>query len=405
MKKESAKRLCNKYKVIVAKNSEEIEAMRSVWEQMQCKEPHPTPDAEIDRYLSVNEGCRDDVRPCVLLLEHEGCPAAMIIARAERNRLVLRLGYKSLFKPTLRRLSVVYGGILGQPEDDSCSLLIRALLDQLRSGQVDEVYFNHLRTDTAFYQAVRKIPGFLIRGSLSRVEDHWEMSIPESMDRFYLSRSRKRRYNLRRTVKKFEQGYQGKNEIARYATEADVDEFIQIAASISSETYQGALGVGIVNDERTVSLLAAAARHGRLLGHVLFAGDKPCAFQLGLCYKRIYYLVNMGYDPAFRSYEPGTVLFLKFLESLCDNPSIDVLDFYFGDAWYKKHYGTDHWSEACVHLFASRVHLIFLNMLNKSTTYIDAGLKRIANKIGAEDWIKRRWRNALQARSSRMRPG
>lgn len=403
MKKKSDTRLCNKWKVIVAKDSEEIEAMRPVWEQMQRKEPHPTPDADIDRYLSVTEACSDDVRPRVLLLEQEGCPVAMIIGRIEKNQLELRLGYKSLFKPTLRRLSVVYGGILGQPKGDCCSLLIDALLDQLRSRQADEVYFNHLRTDTVFYQAVRKIPGFLIRGSLSRVEDHWDMSIPESMDRFYLSRSRKRRYNLRRTVKKFEQDYPGKNEIARYTTETEADDFIQIAAGISSETYQGALGVGIVNDERTRFLLTAAARHGWFFGHILFAGDKPCAFQLGLRYERIYYLVNMGYDPAFRPHQPGTVLFLKFLESLCDDPSIDVMDFYFGDAWYKKHYGTDHWPEACVHLFAYRMHLIFLNVLKNSTTYIDARLKRIANKIGAEDWIKRRWRNALRERSSRMR--
>lgn len=405
MKKWSGIQSSDKWKVVVARNFEEIEAIRPVWEQMQREEPHPTPDADIDRYLSVIEADSDDVRPCVLLLEYGGCPAAMIIGRAEKHQLALRLGYKSLFKPTLRCLSVVYGGILGQPQGDCCSLLVGALLDLLRSGEVDVVYFNYLRTDTAFYEAVRKIPGFSIRGSLLRLEDHWQMSMPESMDRFYLSRSRKRRYNLRRTVKKFEEDYPGKDELARYATEADVDEFMQIAANISSGTYQGALGVGIVNDERTRSLLTAAATHGRFRGHVLLAGDKPCAFQLGLCYERIYYLVNMGYDPVFRPYQPGTVLFLRFLESLCDDPSTDVVDFYFGDAWYKKHYGTDHWPEACVHLFASRMHLIFLNVLRNSTTYVDAGLKRIVNKIGAEDWIKRRWRNVLRARSSRMRPG
>ncbi|MCK4784753.1 MAG: GNAT family N-acetyltransferase [Desulfobacteraceae bacterium] len=399
MKSECGTHSSDEWKVVVARNFEEIEAIRPIWEQMQRKGPHPTPDADIDRYLSVIEACSDDVRPCVLLLEYEGCPAAIIIGRIEKHQWALRLGYKSLFKPTLRCLSVVYGGILGQPEGDYCSLLIGALRNQLRAGEVDVVYFNHLRTDTAFYQAIRKIPGFLIRGSLSGVEDHWHMSVPESMDRFYLSRSHKSRYNLRRAVRKFEEDYPCKDQLVKYTTEADVDDFIQMSAGISSGTYQDALGVGIVNDERTRSLMKAAATHGRFRGHVLLAGDKPCAFQFGLCFGRIYYLVNIGYDPAFRPYQPGTVLFLRFLESLCDDPSTDVVDFYFGDAWYKKRYGTEHWPETCVWLFAPRAHLIFLNALQNFAIWVNAGLKCVVRKIGAEAWIKRGWRNVLRARS------
>jgi hypothetical protein len=392
------RRLSDKWEVIVARSFDEIEEIRPVWEQMLRNEPYPTPNADIDSYLSVNEAGGDDVQPCVLLLEYEGCPEAMIIGRVGENQLKLRLGYKSLFKPKLRTLSVVYGGILGQPEGYYCSLLIDSLLDMLRSRQFDVVYFNHLRADTAFYEAVRNIPGFSIRGSLSKVEDHWRMSTPESMGQFYQSMSRKHRGNLRRAVRKFEEAYPERNELARYTSEADVDDFVEMAANVSSRTYQGALGVGIVNDERTKSLLTAAATNGRFRGHVLFAGDKPCAFQLGVCYERIYYLVNIGYDPALRSCQPGTVLFLKFLESLCDDSSTDVVDFYFGDAWYKKHYGTDHWQEACIHLFAPRMHLVFLSVLQNSTMYVDAALKRIINKIGAKDWVKRRWRNVLRTR-------
>lgn len=399
------KRSCGEWKIAVANSFEEIEAIRPAWEQMQRNESHPVPNADIDRYLSVTNACGDDVRPCVLLLERNDCPAAMVVGRVEKRQLEFKLGYKTLFSPSLRCLSIEYGGILGSPQNELCSLLVEELAEQLRSRKVEVVYFNQLRTDTAFYQAVRKMPGFLIRGSAPRVQDHWRMSVPKSMDQFYLSRSGKSRHNLRRAVRKFEADFPGKHDLVEYTAEADVDEFIRIAADISSGTYQNALGVGMVNDERTRSLITATATHGWFRGHVLLAGDKPCAFQLALCYERICYLVNMGYDPALRPYWPGTILFLRFLESLCDDPSMDAIDFYFGDAWYKKRYGTEHWPEACVHVFAPRPHLILLNMLQNSTMRVNAGLKYVANRIGVKDWAKRRWRDMLRKKSSRMNAG
>lgn len=76
-----------------------------------------------------------------------------------------------------------------------------------------------------------------------------------------------------------------------------------------------------------------------------------------------------------------------------------MIDFYFGDAWYKKHYGTGHWSEACAYIFAPRLHPIFINMLRSSTMRVNSGLGYVVGKIGAGDWIKRQWRNCLQAKN------
>ncbi|MGB2866577.1 MAG: GNAT family N-acetyltransferase [Sedimentisphaerales bacterium] len=400
MKKESDKQSPDEWKIIVARNFEEIEAIRPIWEQMQRDKPRPAPDADIDRYLSVIKAIGDDVQPYVMLLEHNNCPAAMIICRLEKHQLMLKLGYRALFKPRLRCLTVVYGGILGQPEGGLCSLLVSELMKQLRYHEVDVTYFNRLRTDTAFYQAVRRIPGFLIRGSSPEVEDHWHMSVPDNMDQFYSARSHKHRGNLRRAIRKFEQDYPGKSMFSTYTSESDVGEFIRVAADISSKTYQHTLGVGIVNDERTRCLMTAAASKGWFRGHILHAGDKTCAFQLGLCYEKAYYLVSIGYDPAFRSYWPGRILFLKVLESICDDSSIDMIDFYFGDASYKKSYGTGHWPEACAYIFAPRLHLIFINMLRSSTMCVNSGLEYVVSKVGAGDWVKRKWRSLLRPKSS-----
>jgi hypothetical protein len=294
----------------------------------------------------------------------------------------------------------VYGGILGQPEGDRCSLLVFALLDLLQSGEVDVVHFNNLRTDTALHEAIRKAPGFLTRGYFPRVNKHWRMPMPDNMDQFYKACSRGHRGSLRRGVRKFEREYPGPDNFVRYTSEGEVDDFVRIAAGISSKTYQHALGFGLVNDERTVSRIRTAAKHDWFHGGILFAGDEPCAFQLGLRYKQVYYLVSLGYDPALRTHRVGTNLFLKVLESLCEDPSIHAFDFYFGDAEYKRRYGITHWPEACIYIFAPRMYPVSVNALRCAVAGANASLAYVVSKVGSADWIKRRWRNVLPARNS-----
>jgi len=400
MRRESDKQSSDEWKIIVVRNIEEIEAVRPIWEHMQRNEPCPKPNADIDRYLSVVGARGDSIRPHVILFEHNGSPAAMIVGWVGKHQLELKLGYKALLKPSFRCLSVVYGGVLGQPEGDLCSLLVSELMKQLRDREFDIIQLSHLRTDTDFYQAARKMPGFLTRCYLPKIDEHWRMSVPENIDHFYESRSGRHRRNLQRYIRKFEDEYPGESKYVKYTSESDIAEFIRIAADISSRTYQGALGVGVVDDEETIHRVTTAAKHGWFDGVVLLAGDKPCAFQLGLRYGTVYYMVSIGYDPVFKPYRVGTILFLKVLESLCDDRSINMIDFYFGDAEYKKHYGTEHWPETSVYIFALRVHLIFINMLRSSTMCVNAGLGYVVSKIGVVDWIKRKWRSLLQPKSS-----
>lgn len=383
------------WKTTVASSFEEIESIRPIWEQMQRNEPYPAPDADIDRYLSVIKARGDAVQPSVVLLEHHDRPAAMIIGRLQRHQLKPRVGYQRAFCPRLRCLTVVYGGILGQPGDELCSLLVDELFKQLRHRGIDVIYFNHLRTDTSIYQAVRKTPGFFIRGHFPKVDVHWRMFVPEKIDQFYLARSRGHRHNLRRAMKEFDKISPSESQFTHYTTESEVEDFVRIAADISSKTYQNALGVGLENDEETRTLIRSAAVHGWFDGNILYAGDKPCAFQLGLRYQTIYYMVSIGYDPVFSSYKPGMILFLKVLDSLCDDSSIETIDFYFGDAEYKKRYGTEHWPEACVYIFAPRLYPILINVLCSLVEAVNIGLVYLVNKIGIVNWAKRIWRQRL----------
>ena len=400
MKKESDKQVPDEWKIVVARNFEEIEAIRPIWEQMQRSEPCPVLNADIDRYLSVVKTRGDDVRPYVILMKRDDQPVAIMIGWIEKRRLDLKLGYKILFSPVLRCLSIVYGGIIGQPSAELSEVLIGELMKKFSSREVDVLYFNYLKTETVFYQLVRKMPGLLKRDYFPKIEDHWRMSVPENIDQFYSARKRGHRYKLRKCIRRFEEEFPYDNMLIKYSAVDDVEDFITKAADISSKTYQSALGAGIVNDERTKSLLKEAAKQGWFQGNILMADSKPCAFLLGLVYKNVYYGVCTGYDPAFRPYWPGTIIFLKVLESLCADPSIEMIDFYFGDAWYKKSYGTEHWPEASAYIFAPKLRMILINLLRSLMMCMNNTLEYVVNKINAVDWIKRKWRGLLRPKSS-----
>lgn len=396
MKKITETQSSGKWSVVIARDSEEIENIRGIWERMQQDESVPIVNVDIDHYLTIVESMNESVKPHIIVLYCNDVPKAMVVGRIEERKVPCKLGYKDILNPSLRCLSVVYGGILGQFSDEIDAKLLQELMNSLERGEVDVVFLNHLHVDSIFYRLAGTMPNFLCRDYFPRIESHWTMSIPDNMEQFYAGCSHKHRANLRRYIRKIDELSSGKENPVTYVNEEEVEDFLKTAAKISAKTYQGALGAGLEDDEQTRYLMKTAAKYGWFHGSILFAGDEPCAFQLGFRYKHIYYLVNIGYDPDFSSYNPGTVLFLKVLEFLCDDDSIDTIDFYFGDAKYKEKYGTEHWAEAAVYIFAPRLRPMLINVLRNSVTGANTGLEYFASKINSIDWVKRWWRNRLQ---------
>ena len=386
--------------IVIARSLDEIETIRPIWEEMQHNEPFPVLNADIDRFLCVIEANGGSVRPYITLIKQNGQPIVMALGRLEEHPIEVKLGYKVLLSPKLRCLTIVYGGILGEPGEEVCSLLIGELIKALRRREVDVVYFNHLRTDSRIYQLSRKLPGALSRDYFPRVENHWSMSAPGDIDLFYQARSKKHRGNLKRYIRKLEKEYPNQVRVITYTEEDDLDDAIKAACQVSHSTYQHGLGWGFAGDSRIRDILTAAARQGWLCMSVLFINGEVGAFQLGLHYGKKYMLEQIGFDPKWKRLEIGTVLFLKVLEDICADPDTESIDFGFGDADYKRSYGDKQWQEASVYIFAPRLYPVFINMLRTSATGLNRSLKYILNRTDLTGWVKRRWRNLLQRRAS-----
>jgi len=382
--------------ITIIRDRAEIETIRPIWEQLQSKEPYPVINVDVDRYLSAVKALGDGVEPYIMLAKNNGQAVAMVIGRTEKLPFRLRLGYKTLFEPKLRRLTVVHGGIIGQRTSDVCGLLIHELMAVLRRREVDMVYFNHLRTDSNFYPLALTIPNFMCRGHFSIIEPHWSMSLPESMDLFYARRSKKHRANLRRCIRKLEEKYPDSFDVVTYTRVDELNEAVKAAAEISHETYQHALGRGISGNSQTLDMLTTEARHGWLELSILFLGGQPCAFQHGCRYKSKYFLEQIGFDPKWGKYNIGTVLFLKVLENMCGDHQVERLDFGFGNAEYKRSFGDSRWDEASVYIFAPRLYPLTINLLQTVLGSVSLVLKCIVHGLHSTDKIKRRWRDFLR---------
>jgi len=387
------------WQVTIIRTLDQIEAIRPVWEKMQADEPYPVINSDIDRYLSVLQAAEDECRPLIILLKQSDQPRAMIIGRLARRGIPLRVGYKTILKPELRCLGVVYGGILGGLTVEICTILVQELMQTLARDEADVVLLNHLKIGTSKYYLCKKKPSLLCRGHFSVVEKHWQTKVPDTVEALYSRFGRKRRKEWKRLSRRLEEAAGGQIEVKSYRHECQIDEFARIASKISAVTYKDKIGAGFEDTSQTRSLLVQAAQSNWWRGYVLYAGDEPCAFESGVIYGRTYFAEVIGYEPHWGPFSPGTILFIKVLEELCRSRSVNIFDYGFGNAEYKERFGTESWLESSVHIFAPRPYPILINTLQTIMLALNSGLKYIVNRAGMLNWIKRCWRDLLQVRS------
>ena len=385
----------NNWQVEIIESLDRIESIRSVWQQLQDQEPCPVINADIDRYLSVLKTDENQPSPLILLLKKGQSPRAMIIGRREKLPIPVRIGYKTLFRPKLNAITVVYGGILGQPDNETSAILCKEIRKLLRKRQIDAIFFNHLRIDSPFYIQIRRV-SFWCRSHFPVIQLHWRMSIPKNIDEFYAARSKKHRANLKRDQKKLESQYKEHLHIVHYRKDCHLEKMFQDALQISEKTYQHALGAGFHDNSLLRSIIAKDLEKGRLFLSIMYLYNKPVCYQWGTIYRGTYFLEKLGFDPHYASWNVGSVLFLKVLDELCSDPQITQFDFGFGDAEYKQSYGNESWPEAAAtYLFALRAYPLAINCITSINSALTLGLMWAVKKCGLYSWIKRKWRKNL----------
>ncbi|MHC4145908.1 MAG: GNAT family N-acetyltransferase [Planctomycetota bacterium] len=374
---------------------EELESIRSVWEQMQRDEHFTVFYTDIKRYVPTVKALGGDTQPYITLVESDSHPTVMAIGRIENRRFDFQVGYKKLFGKTLRCLSIVYGGILGRQSDDSCTALIGELVNALRRREADVVLLNHLRTDSLVYKLCRTVPHLLTRSHFVPSQLHWQTDIPATTEEFYdrFPASRKRRWI--RNLKQL--GAMGSSEIkvVCYRRPSDIDYLVDVAYQIEKSTYKHPIALGFSGSALNRALLEQAAEDGWLKAYVLYVDDDPCAFQFDVQYGGVQFSEYGSFDPRQSRGSPGTVLLVKVLEQLCLEPDVHTMDYGFGHASWKEKFGTHCWSEESIHIFAPRFQPMIVNMGISANRAVSQALRRAIAFVKLDSFVKRKWRRML----------
>ncbi len=107
------------WQVETVRHSEELEALREPWGRLQGRHFPTDPDA----FRTILNHQSEVVRPHVLLLVRGGVPQTLLLGRLDDMRLNTKVGYKKVYAPRLRALTVVNEGVLGDDSEDVCRLL------------------------------------------------------------------------------------------------------------------------------------------------------------------------------------------------------------------------------------------------------------------------------------------
>ena len=382
--------------VRTARAAEEVEALRAVWDGFE----RDVVNADIDYHLLLVDKSSEAQAHHVLLLEREGAPSTLVVGRVEEIRLPVRLGYKTVSRPRVRVLTVSYGGVLGRDDEEAAGAVVDEIVAALGRGEADVARLRNLRVGSPLHRAARSTPGRLSRDALARPTRHWRARLGGSYDEYLARRSSKTRANLRRYGRKFEAAFPDAIELRSFRDPADLDRLLADTRAVYEGTYHRALGVGFSDSGVERELTALALARGWFRGFVLYVDEKPCAFWHGIRYGRVFSTGPTGYDPAFGTHRVGTYVLGRMVEELSREEDLDWIDFGFGDAEYKQHFGDDSWLEEDVLVWARRPRPIRLNATRTVLLAADRAARSLLGRRGLLARVRRLWRDrAREGRS------
>ena len=289
------------FTVQVASTLDDVEKMRSAWAEMNWH-----PNSDIDRFLTVVNHRSEVIRPHVIAVLKDGQTKLIVVGRIEHSALELKLGYKTVWKPRLRTLLVVYGGILGESDDPATThRAMMEIIDMLSSGVIELVEFSHQETDSLIYHLAKEMPRNICRDNISSPNIHWRIALPDTSDAYFNSLKQKTRKNLRRALRHLEAKFPDKAVIKCFQNIDDAASFIMDADKIAKKTYQHAFGGGFADYVVNKYLIDLAAKRNGLLAVILYIDGEPVAYDWGTLYGKTFYWHAGGYDPDYSEIEPG----------------------------------------------------------------------------------------------------
>jgi Acetyltransferase (GNAT) domain len=382
-----------KIEIRVARSVEEVECLREAWLNWPGHR-----DSDIDFFLMINQAYPEILRPHVIALYRDGKPSAILVGRLDKKKLAFNVGYFRGIRAWARCLTFVYDPVHGDASPDNVKLLLQEVMAGLKRNEADVAALEFVPLESSIYDLALTLPNALSRDAAPAAQGHDSMTVPESIDDIYQRMSTTRRKHLKASIRKFQKHPAGEAKIVCYQKESELETLFRDAESIAQKTYQRGLGAGFADQAEVRMRLELAARKGWLRAHILYLGDRPIAFWIGMLYGGSFVSEYMGYDPEFRQSSPGMILIMQVIEGFCNRANGDAvaeLDFGLGQAEYKTVLCSKSWQEARVYIFSPTMKGLALKSVRTATGLIDGSARKLLLSAKLFPRIKRVWRDRL----------
>jgi CelD/BcsL family acetyltransferase involved in cellulose biosynthesis len=310
-------------------------------------------------------------------------------------RLSTKIGYKDVYAPRLRSLTVVNAGVLGDDSEDACRVLLGELRRSLEAGTADVLRLRNLRLDSPFHRIATTEPAGVARGYRTIPAVHWVLELPASFEAFLSELSSSTRESVKRYGRKLTKEYGDRLDVRVFREPSELDELFEQVGQIAEKTYQGGLGVAFTGDELQRSLTRLAMERGWFRAWVLSLDGTPCAFWHGEAYRGVFRIGIPGYDPAFGHLRVGNFVLMRLIEDLCADDDVHTLDYGFGNAEYKRRFGSRSWLEEDVLVYAISPKGIRVNAARTGVLLLAALARRALERGSVLARLKRGWRRRL----------
>jgi CelD/BcsL family acetyltransferase involved in cellulose biosynthesis len=375
--------------VRLARSEDEALGLRGSWETLGTSHV----DADLDYFLTSVRLRPEVLRPHVISVERNGQAVAHAVGWIERSRLTARIGYRKIHRPMLRILRVAHGGIAAA-DDEAAGSLVAALIASL-GRDADVAVIPAAQPGSTFESALRAGVPATRREVAGSARPHHRLVLPATYEDLLAARDRKSRYNLRRTAEKLEAKYGESLSIELLSKPEDGDRIARDLEQVAAGAYQRALEAGFRDSAERRALTQLALERGWFRAWVLSIQGAPVAFWQGNVVDGVYYSSSTAYDPAFRADSVGVACQLRMFQDLCADPTVEIVDFGWGDADYKARFGTERWLEEDVILYAASLRAAQVHAARLAVQTADRLARKIARRLGILPLVKRLWRRQL----------
>jgi Acetyltransferase (GNAT) domain len=218
----------------------------------------------------------------------------------------------------------------------------------------------------------------------------FSIDLSGSFDRYMAGFSGKTRSGLRRKLRKFAEISGGAIDWRQYRTPQELPSFFELARTVSTKTYQERLlGIGLPAYQAFITSSLKLSENDNVRAYLLFLQGHPISYLYCSVSERIVAYDYLGYDPAYASLSPGTVLQLLAMRALFAEQRFRAFDFTEGEGQHKELFSTE--SRLCgdVYVLNPRFTPIFRVMLHYATDSASACAGTVLDRLHLKSALRR----------------